>query len=80
MENIYSNYNSIAEGFSTFLKSADKQKAGFNAMKRSYLSGMDYVKNIFDEGGNMPGIFWQVIELNPNLYKLSVLCFTRRDN
>ena len=51
MENVYSNYNNIAEGFGTFLKNAEKQKAGFNAMKRSYLAGIDYVKNIFDEGG-----------------------------
>ena len=51
MENVYSNYNNIAQGFGTFLKNAEKQKAGFNAMKRSYLAGIDYVKNIFDEGG-----------------------------
>ena len=51
MENVYSNYNNIAEGFGTFLKNAEKQKAGFNAMKRSYLSGIHYVKDVFDEGG-----------------------------
>jgi len=50
IENLYSNYQNIAEGFGTFLKNADKQKTGFQAMKRSYTDGMNYLKDEFNYG------------------------------
>jgi len=50
IENVYSNYGTIAEGFNAFIKGVEKQKADFFNMKRSTIDGINFIKNEFQHG------------------------------